>query len=81
MDGGADVAEVAGVDDDLDAGVYGGEAFENGDGGIGGGVVDEDMLVVVFGHRGQSSGDAMIERLNVGFFIEAGRDDADGFHT
>ena len=74
---GADVAEVAGVDDDLDAGVGGGDAFEDGDGGVGGGVVDEDVFVVELRDGGHDGADAVIELLYVGFFVEAGGDDAD----
>ena len=38
VDGGADVAEVAGVDDDFDVAVGGRDALEDGGGGVGGGL-------------------------------------------
>ena len=57
-----------------------GEALENGNCSVSGGVVDEDVLVGELGHGGHGCSYALVKLLYVGFFIEAGGDDADGFH-
>ena len=81
MNGRADVTEVASVDDDFDVGVVGRETLEDGDGGVGGGVVDKDVLVPVAANRRHNRPDLMVELLDVAFLVVTSGDDADSLHA
>ena len=49
--GGADMPEVARIHDDLDVAVLRGKTAQNGHRAVGGGVIDEDVLVAIPAER------------------------------
>src|SRR5580700_4280192 len=76
-----DVAEVAGIYDDLDVGVLSGDPLQDGDGRVRRCVVDEDVLVAIAAYRSHDVADLAVKLLDVVLLVIAGGDDADGFHT
>ncbi len=82
----ADVAEVARVDDHLDARVVGADAAQDLHRAVARGVVDEEVLVGVRARRRAAAGSRMTSRtwrydlLDVLLFVVAGRDDAQERH-
>ena len=79
----ADVAEVARVDDDLDAAVVAGESAQDLYGAVGRGVVDEQVLVGIAGERFKHLPHALAERRDVAGLVVArseNRDAADFRH-
>ena len=79
--GRAHMAEVAGVDDDLDARIMGAEVAQDGHRAVGGGVVDEDVLVVVARQRLEHLAHATIQLGDVVFLVVATGDDTDRGHA
>ena len=79
MEGGADVAEVAGVDDDFDVWILGGDLLEDGDGCVLGAVIDEDVLVAVAADAEHDLADLIVEVEDVVLLVVAGGHDGDGF--
>ena len=71
------MAEVARVDDDLDVVVDGGDLFEDGDGVVGGVVVDEDVLVLVLADADHDLADLAVHLGDVVFLVVARSHDAD----
>jgi len=66
-----DVAEVAGVDDELDPRILSAQLLDQGDGPVFRGVVDINMFVVEIGKiRREHITDAFIKQPDVGFFLE-----------
>jgi len=80
MEGRTDVAEVPGVDDDPDVGVLSGDALQNFDCAVRGGVVDENVLVGVAPQPGHHGLDPGVQLFDVVLFVVTTGDDADGLH-
>ena len=74
---GAVGSDIAGVDDDLNAGVLGSHLAEYADGVVGGGVVDEEVLEVVLGRGGGDGHQAPVDLANVQLLVIAGSHDRD----
>jgi hypothetical protein len=74
---GADVSEVARVDDDFDVRVGGSEAAEDGDGLVQRAVVDEDVFVGISADAGHHVADLAIEFFDVVLLVVTGGDNAD----
>jgi hypothetical protein len=81
MHGRADVAEVAGVGDDLHVLIPAGKMLEDGEGVIARAIVDEDVFVPVAAESGENGAHALVEFAHVGLFVVAGANDADGLHV
>jgi len=77
----ADLAEVAGIDYDANVAVAGGDALQDLDGAVLGGVIGEDVLIAVAAEGGHDVADAAVEFLDVTFLVVTGGDDADGFQA
>ena len=77
---GADLAEVSGVDDDLDAFVRRREFAQDLDGPVFRGVVDEQVLVVVAREGRHRRPDLLADLADVPFLVEAGREDGQQRH-
>ena len=73
----ADVAEVARVHDDLDVLVFGGNRLQDGDRVVPGGVVDENVLVLILADPNHYLADLVIEVENILLLVVAGRHDGD----
>jgi hypothetical protein len=61
MDGGTDVPEVTRIHDDFNVFVFSSDRPENGDGIVLRGVVDEDVLVLVFADANHDLTDLVVE--------------------
>jgi hypothetical protein len=75
------MAEVAGIDDDFHVPVGRGEFSEDGDCGILGRVIDENMLVVVLRESPHHLGGAADHFANVFLLVVTGSYYADRFHV
>ncbi len=76
----ADMAKIAAVDDYLDMLVFRRQSPENRLRLVGGGVVDEDVLVAVSTQRGEYFLDPPVTLFDIIFFVVAGRYNANEFH-
>ena len=74
---GASAANVAGIDDDLDGGIFRGHLAEDLDGAVSGGVIDEELFEAVLGEFRGGFHEPAMALADVGFFVEARRHDGD----
>src|SRR5205807_6191964 len=78
--GGTDVAEIPGIDDQLDVSIVSRKALQDFHGAIGGAVVDEEVFVTIAPQAGHYFADPGIHLCDISLLVVTGRENADAFH-